>query len=263
MPEKKPPVKPPVKPPQKPPDLPAQMTSVISYLEQILEIVNEIKLISLANTQSLKDIDSELGAQGQAIQGLEKSVEGVEKSIEGLEESNQEILEILRGSFEPTTNSNLEQVKGVTRMGPYSIQAGSSGTFLRTDVPEGSGGLATGTTASYQVDNPNVTLGPDPLDPGNTDKVQASVLASETETSFTLSVTITPAADESGTAGADVTDNFTITITPGVGPVFTPTTGSDLTQTAGAGPVRGRAGAGRARPSPYPARPGAGRRTPI
>ena len=116
--------------------------------------------------------------------------------------------------------------------GPYSILAGSSATFLRSDIPSGSGGLATGTVPTYVPSDSTVTESSDPNDPSNADAFSLAVPAGFTAPSFVLDVTITPATDATGAPGTPVTDSFTITVVQ-VAPPFVPTTNSDLTQTSG------------------------------
>jgi len=119
--------------------------------------------------------------------------------------------------------------------GTLSIVAGKTGTFLRSNLPVGSFGLAKGTVPTYSVDDPAVTLGPDSSDPTNTDKISAAVPSTDTGASFNLTIAFTPAADATGAPGAPVSNVFNVTIKPAGGPPppFVATTGSDLTQTSG------------------------------
>ncbi len=116
--------------------------------------------------------------------------------------------------------------------GPYSILAGGSAGFLRSDIPSGSGGLATGTFPAYTPSNSAITVSPDPNDPSNPDAISVAVPTEVTDASFVLDVTITPATDATGAPGTPVTDSFTIMVVQ-VPPPFVPTTNSDLTQTSG------------------------------
>jgi hypothetical protein len=145
--------------------------------------------------------------------------------------TDQMILAILEGGPSSlTTGSRLIQTSGGFMAGTLSIVAGKSGTFLRSNLPVGSFGLAKGTVPTYSVDDPAVTLGPDPSDATNTDKFSAAVPATDTGASFNVTVAITPAADATGAPGTPVSNVFNVTIVPSV--AFVATTGSDLTQTS-------------------------------
>ncbi len=201
----------------------AKLTNVLlnrsqATLEGISEKVTLSNEIALASQQHLTDIDIELSAQGEELEEQGKTLT--------------EILEAIQGPFQPTTGSTLTQTSGDSMPGPYSILAGGTGTFLRSDLPSGSGGLATGTFPTYVPSNSAVVVGPDPNDPSNPDAFSLTSPAGDPETSFVLDVTITPAVDATGAPGTPVTDSFTIMVVQ-VPPPFVPTTNSDLTQTSG------------------------------
>jgi len=192
------------------------------------EILRILKDIQVDETITRKNVHF----LTQKVNNIELRQIQDEKRLSQIEQHLDEVLAILETTFDPTTGSKLTQTSGGNMAGLLSIIAGQTGTFVRSNLPAGSGGLATGTVPSYSVDDPAVNLGPDPSDPSNTDKFSAAVPASDTGASFNITVTITPAADASGSPGAQVQNVFNVTINPAPPPPFVPTTGSDLTQTS-------------------------------
>jgi len=201
-------------PPPPPAKVPAPPTPDPN-IEKILVVVTENRERLIALAQNLGVLTDEVNEQACRLNKIAHQ--------------NNEILAILRQVFPPTSGSKLTQLKGDS-MGPYSIKAGGSGTFLRSNLPVGSLGLFPGTVASYGSSDPSVTIGSDPSDPTNPDKIQASVPATDTAPTFDITTSIIP-VNADGSQGTSVVNTFTVTIVqptpPGV-----PTTASDLTQTS-------------------------------
>ena len=193
----------------------ASTESILISISGELLLLRDIKNI-------LSDIQVELKAQGSTLEHILSTDHEIEEHLD-------EILAIFRQVFPPTTGSKLIQLTGDS-MGPFSIHAGGTGTFLRSNLPVGSLGLFPGTTPSYSTTDPAVTIGSDPSDPSNTDKLSCAVAATDTAPSFDLSVTIVP-VNADGSQGTSITNVFTITIVQ-VTPPGVPTTASDLTQTS-------------------------------
>jgi len=167
---------------------------------------------------------------GGNVHFLLQKVNNLEIRVSDLEQTANEILAILTQVFPPTSGSKLIQLTGDSMAGPYSIKAGESGTFLRSNLPPGSLGLFPGTVASYGVTDPAVQISSDPSDPTNPDKFQAAVAATDTAPSFDVTVAITP-VNADGTQGTQIVNTFTVTIVQAP-PPGQPTTASDLTQTS-------------------------------
>ena len=171
----------------------------------------------------------EIAAILAAIIELDRNQENFEDALAQQTALIYEVLSVL--GVTTTTGSDLEQTNGGIMAGPYSIQAGKTGTFLRSNLPVGSLGLFKGSLPTYTPDDPAVVLGPDASDPTNVDKFSVAVPATDTGASFNLSITITP-ANADGTAGTPITNGpFNVTITQ-VTPPGVVTTASDLTQTS-------------------------------
>lgn len=183
-------------------------------IEELLE-----KLIELQQEQSTYTLES-LGVQRDTQANVQDALVLLEQIFEALVPPPAPV----------TTGSDLTQTSGGNMAGTLSIIAGKSGTFLRSNLPVGSFGLAKGTVPTYTVDDPAVALGPDPADATNTDRFSAAVPESDTGASFNVTVTITPAADATGAPGGQVTNVFNITIGHPV--AFRATTASDLVQTS-------------------------------
>jgi hypothetical protein len=197
-----------------PPKVPAPPTPDPN-IEKILVIVTENRERMIALAQNLDVLTDEVNEQAYRLSKI-------------AHQSN-EILAILRQVFPPTSGSKLTQLKGDS-MGPYSIKAGGSGTFLRSNLPVGSLGLFPGTVASYGVTDPAVQISSDPSDPTNPDKFQAAVAGTDTAPSFDVTTSITP-VNADGSQGTPIVNTFTVTIVQ-VTPPGVPTTASDLTQTS-------------------------------
>ena len=183
---------------------------------EILKLLREIKLDETITRKNVHFLTTQVNDENLRLIQIEQQIEA--------------ILAILGATSGPTTGSRVTQTSGGSMSGLLQITAGKTGTFLRSNLPAGSFGLATGSVPSYSVDDPAVVLGPDPSDPSNTDKFSAAVPATDTGASFNVTVVITPAADASGAPGAQVSNVFNVGIVQPT--VFVPTTASDLTQTS-------------------------------
>jgi len=210
------PIPPPPPLPPLPPKIPVPAAPPVDpNVQKILDIVteNRDRLIALAQN---------LGVLTDLVNDQQWRLDKIAHQVH-------QILAILRHVFPPTNGSKLTQLTGDS-MGPYSIKAGGSGTFLRSNLPVGSLGLFPGTVASYGSSDPSVTVGSDPSDPSNPDKIQASVPATNTAPTFDITTSITP-VNADGSQGTSVVNTFTVTIVQ-VTPPGVPTTASDLTQTS-------------------------------
>ncbi len=142
--------------------------SVIDYLQEIIRIV-------LANFHKLTDIDIELSAQGEAIEALEATTARIEAKVD-------KILVILQGP--EVTDFELFQGEDMPITG---IQAGGNADFTIGFVPPNGAPLQTGPLVSPPA-SPLITIGPALLNPSPV-RFNAAVDATYTLPTFIIEIT--------------------------------------------------------------------------
>lgn len=76
----------------------AELKSVVSLLNEILDVVQKDLAIDVATKQKITDIDIELAAQGKALEELEKCCAANGKKLDVIDKKLDAVLVVLLGS---------------------------------------------------------------------------------------------------------------------------------------------------------------------